>query len=65
LTQISYVLLAYIGVNDTFLSLPPGPNDLSLFSLNQELQDKKNELFIPKLNWKNIEVLKLYHLCDL
>jgi hypothetical protein len=59
------VLLAYIGGNDTFLSLPPEPNDLSLFSLNQALQDKKkNKLFIPKLNWKNVEVLKLYNLCD-
>ena len=41
--------MAYIGVNDTFLSLPPGPNDLSLFSLNQELQDKKKWTFYTKI----------------
>jgi len=44
------VLLAYIGGNDTFLSLPPEPNDLSLFSLNQALQDKKKMNFLYQ-NW--------------
>ena len=47
-----------------FFSLLLESNDLFLSSLNQELKNNKNELFVPKLNWKNIELLKLYNLCD-
>jgi len=38
LTQISTVLVAQIGVNDFFLSLPLKSDDLSLSSLNQGLK---------------------------
>jgi hypothetical protein len=56
--------MAYISVNDTFLFLPPESSDPSISFLNQGLKNNKNKFFALKLNWKNIEVLKLYNFWD-
>jgi len=53
--------MAYISVNDTFLFQLPESSDPSISFLNQGLKNNKNKFFALQLNWKNIEIVKLYN----